>query len=205
RRPVPSAAPHAVDVHLERGDREPDHAVELVEHSGTNPLRDLGELEPVLDDDAQLYHETVRAQIDVDAFPDPPRHEAREPAPPCQRDHAVALGGRGADDLRDRVGRDGDAAALGRGDHERLALHRREPTTLDGLLDLAGFEAARADVRTGRATVEQHADALEVRVEAALRRDHGMAPAVAETRLLPADGADLRHERPRSVAVSAPQ
>ena len=40
---------------------------------------------------------------------------------------------------------------------------------------------------------------LEVRVEAALRGDHGVASVVTETRLLPADGADLGH-RPGSVA-----
>src|SRR5207248_8588975 len=67
---------------------------------------------------------------------------------------------------------------------------------LDGLLDLAGLEAARADVRTLRLAVQDHPHALKVRVEAPLRRDHRMAPMVAEAGLFPADRADLGHRRP---------
>src|SRR5690242_612574 len=58
---------------------------------------------------------------------------------------------------------------------------------LDGLLDLAGLEAARADIGTLRLAVQDHPHALEVRVEAPLRRDHRMAPMVAETGLFPTD------------------
>jgi hypothetical protein len=67
--------------------------------------------------------------------------------------------------------------------------------SLDGFDDLAGLEAARADVRPLRLALEQDADALEVRVEAAPRGDHRMAPVVAETGLLPTDCADLGHRR----------
>src|SRR5436305_15159240 len=70
---------------------------------------------------------------------------------------------------------------------------RLMPRRLDGLLDLAGFEAARADVGARGLALEQDADALEVRVEAALRGDHRMAPVVTEAGLLPANGADLGH------------
>ena len=45
----------------------------------------------MLDDDAQLDDEPVRAQVDVDALLDPPRHEPREPSAPGERDDAVAL------------------------------------------------------------------------------------------------------------------
>src|SRR6059058_2651642 len=64
---------------------------------------------------------------------------------------------------------------------------------LDGLLDLAGLEALRADVGPLGLALQQHADALEVRVEAPLGRHHRVAPVVAEARLLPADCADLGH------------
>jgi hypothetical protein len=68
---------------------------------------------------------------------------------------------------------------------------------LERLLDLAGLEAARADVRPHRLPGDQYADALEVRLEAPLRRDHRVAPVVTEARLLATDCADLRHRRPR--------
>ncbi len=59
--------------------------------------------------------------------------------------------------------------------------------------DFPGLQAPGADVSALRAAVEQHADALEVRIEASLRRHHRVAPVVPEGRLLPADGADLGH------------
>src|SRR5689334_21825802 len=77
-----------------------------------------------------------------------------------------------------------------------MAGGRRE---LNRLGDLAALEAACADVGARRLPVEHDADALQVRVEAALRGDHRVAPVVTEARLLPADGANLGH-RPRSVA-----
>src|SRR3954462_3487450 len=77
---------------------------------------------------------------------------------------------------------------------------------LDGLLDLAGLEAARADVRARRLPAEQDADALEVRVEAAPGRHHRVAPAVPEGRLLPANCAYLRHGRGSvAEALSRPE
>src|SRR5207249_4515974 len=48
-------------------------------------------------------------------------------------------------------------------------------------------------VRARRRAADHDPDALQVRVEAALRRHHRVAPVLAEPRLLPADGADLRH------------
>src|SRR5437868_9953467 len=74
---------------------------------------------------------------------------------------------------------------------------------LDGLLHLAGLEAAGADVRADGLAGEDHADALEVRVEAAARGHHRMAPVVPEARLLPADCADLGHRRASVAELSA--
>src|SRR6266516_4107259 len=76
---------------------------------------------------------------------------------------------------------------------------RRAAGASDGLLDLAGFETAGADVGALRLAAQEHADTLQVRVEAALGGDHRMAPVVAEAGLLAANGADLGHRR-RSVA-----
>src|SRR5205085_5037379 len=75
---------------------------------------------------------------------------------------------------------------------------------LERLLDLAGLEAARADVRARRLPGDEHADALEVRLEAPLGRHHRVAPVVAEAGLLTADRADLGHRRPRIAADTPP-
>src|SRR5207249_11060021 len=69
----------------------------------------------------------------------------------------------------------------------------------DGLLHLAALEAAGADVCPGRLALEEHADALQVGVEAALGGHHRVAPTVTEAGLLPTDCAALGH-RPGSVA-----
>ena len=66
---------------------------------------------------------------------------------------------------------------------------------LKSFLDFAGLQAARANIRPLRLPVQKHADALEVRVEAALGGDHRVAPVVAEAGLLPTDCADLGHGR----------
>src|SRR6266404_3282859 len=71
----------------------------------------------------------------------------------------------------------------------------------DGLGDFAGLETTRAHIGARRLAVDDGADVLEVRVEAPLRGDHGVAPVVPEPGLLPADGADLRHRR-ASVATT---
>ncbi len=64
-----------------------------------------------------------------------------------------------------------------------------------GFRDLAGLEAARADVLAPGSAPDVDADLLEVRVEAALRRNHGMAAAVPERRALSARVTDLCHGR----------
>src|ERR1035437_2681179 len=64
---------------------------------------------------------------------------------------------------------------------------------LDRFLDLVGLEAPRADVGTGGLALEQDPDALEIRVETPLRRDHRMAPVVTEAGFLPANDTDLGH------------
>src|SRR4051794_12967738 len=61
------------------------------------------------------------------------------------------------------------------------------------LRDLAGLQAARTDVLAPRRAVDLDPDLLQVRVEAALRGDHGVAPAVAERRALLAAVTDLCH------------
>src|SRR5437588_8787497 len=66
-------------------------------------------------------------------------------------------------------------------------------------LGLVLLQAARADVGPGLLAAQEDANPLEVRVEAALRGHHRVAPVIAEARLLSADGADLGH-RPRMVA-----
>src|SRR5581483_597441 len=81
---------------------------------------------------------------------------------------------------------------------------RRRPGTSDGLGDFAGLEAARADVGPGGLAVDDGADVLQVRVEAALCGDHRMAPVVPEARLLPANGANLRHRRGSVAATRRP-
>src|SRR5262245_60094947 len=109
---------------LERRDRQADHPLELVADARADRLGDLGELQAVLDDDAELDDEAVRADADVYALLDAPRQHAGETAAAREGDDPVALGRCRTDDLRDRVRRDRDASALGLGDHEGLALHR---------------------------------------------------------------------------------
>src|SRR5207248_7026004 len=79
---------------------------------------------------------------------------------------------------------------------------------LDGLLHLAGLQAAGADVGALRLAGEEDAHALQVRVEPPLRGDHRVAAVVPERGRLSADCANLRHSRrmvakPRGPALSA--
>src|SRR5271169_247545 len=80
-------------------------------------------------------------------------------------------------------------------DHQSAAAVAADTGDLDGLLDLPCLQAARADIRPLGLAVQDDADALQVRVEAALGGDHRVAPVITEARLLPADGADLGHRR----------
>src|SRR5581483_11826759 len=74
---------------------------------------------------------------------------------------------------------------------------------LDRFLHLAGLEAAGADVGARRHALQQHADALEVRVEAPLRRHHRVRAVMSERRLLAAADADLRHRPDRLAGPGA--
>ena len=56
----------------------------------TAPSRHLGQLEPVLDDDAKLHGEPS-PQVDVDSLLDPPWQQTREAAAPGEGDDSVAL------------------------------------------------------------------------------------------------------------------
>ena len=69
-------------------------------------------------------------------------------------------------------------------------LHRLK---LDGLQDLPGFQAARADVLAPRGALNEDADLLKVRVEAPPRSHHGVAAVVPERRALAARVTDLCH------------
>src|SRR4051794_34524476 len=64
----------------------------------------------------------------------------------------------------------------------------------DVLGDLAGLEAAGADVDPLRAAVDDRADPLDVRVPAALRAPVRVAHVHAERRVLPADLAHCCHD-----------
>src|ERR671935_157283 len=93
----------------------------------------------------------------------------------------------------------GERSAVAVASIPRFRRFARAGRLLESLLDASALQAAGADVGARRLAFQEHADALEVRVEAPLRGHHRVAPVVAEARLLPADCADLRH-RPSSVA-----
>ena len=60
-------------------------------------------------------------------------------------------------------------------------------------MHFAGLEAASADVRANGNAVLENAQLLEVRIEATLRGDHGMAAVITEGRPSAAGAADARH------------
>src|SRR4051812_8065737 len=64
----------------------------------------------------------------------------------------------------------------------------------DGLDDLAGLKAARADVDALRRLADEDPHLLQVRVEPAPRRHHRVRAAVSERGALPAAVTDLGHE-----------
>src|SRR3954467_3827920 len=64
----------------------------------------------------------------------------------------------------------------------------------DGLDDLAGLQAARADVDALRRLADEDPHLLQVRVEPAPRRHHRVRAAVSERGALPAAVTDLGHE-----------
>src|SRR3954454_18462752 len=70
----------------------------------------------------------------------------------------------------------------------------RGPPALQRLCDLAGLQAARADIDAARRLADQDPDLLEVRVEPPPRRHHRVAAAVSEGGALPAAMTHLGHE-----------
>ena len=60
-------------------------------------------------------------------------------------------------------------------------------------MHFAGLQAASADVRANGNAVLENAQLLEVRIEATLRGDHGMAAVITEGRPSAAGAADARH------------
>src|SRR6185312_4287085 len=70
---------------------------------------------------------------------------------------------------------------------------RRPHAASGGLGDLVALQAASADVGADGATVLLDPDLLQVRLEAALRRDHRVAAGLAESRLLAAAVTYLCH------------
>src|ERR1700753_1996468 len=79
---------------------------------------------------------------------------------------------------------------------------RRPHAASGGLGDLVGLQAAGADVGADRAPVLLDPDLLQVRLEAALRRDHRVAAGLAEGRFLAAAVTYLCH-RTRDGTESA--
>src|SRR3954453_23780389 len=69
----------------------------------------------------------------------------------------------------------------------------RHAPRLDGLDDLAGLEAARADIDALRRLAHEDPHLLEVRVEAAPRRHHRVGAGVSERGTLPAAVTHLGH------------
>src|SRR4051795_2548572 len=72
----------------------------------------------------------------------------------------------------------------------------RAPRALQRLRDLAGLQAARADIDAARRLADDDPDLLEVRVEPPPRRHHRVAAVVAEGGALPAAVTDLGDEEP---------
>src|SRR6516225_3545863 len=66
--------------------------------------------------------------------------------------------------------------------------------TSGGLDDFVRAEATRADAQALRAAIDDRADRLQVRIEAARRHVVRVADVAAEGRLLPADFASLGHD-----------
>src|SRR6185312_3365448 len=190
---------------------------------------DLGEVEAVLDDDVEVDGHLAAVAADLDAA----RPSAGPCELPAQGafhpDDAVALERRLRDDLRDRLARDRDppkargnrlsslhllvgpptsargCEQTGNGSGSSTTSRRTSSRRLERLLDLAGLEAARADVGARRLALDQDADALEVRLEAPLRGHHRVTPVVTEAGFLPAACADLGHRRPRiAEPISGP-
>ena len=91
----------------------PGQALDLVGDTRANGRGDLGQVEPVLDDDVQVEPEPFPRAGDGDPLRQlVARQAALEPLA-GHADDAVALGRGVADDLRDRVGRDRDPAQVG--------------------------------------------------------------------------------------------
>jgi large subunit ribosomal protein L28 len=110
-------------VDLEGRHGQPHHALELVEHSLSNRVRDLGQLQAVLDDDAYLDREPVVPELDVDPLGETAREQPGQPTLTGEGDDPVALGDGVTDDLDDRIVGDSDGPVLGRRDDELLPLH----------------------------------------------------------------------------------
>ena len=94
-----------------------------------------------------------------------------------------------ADDARIRHAR--EACRALRGHHLSGPLRQSAPGPLLGFDDLAGLEAARADVDAPRRSAVVDADALQIGIEAPPGGDHRMAAVVTECRSLGAHMTDL--------------
>src|SRR5205085_12507615 len=81
-------------------------------------------------------------------------------------------------------------------DYETLGKweERERPEGRLGLGDLAGLQAARADVRAEGSALLDDADLLQVRIEPALGGDHGVGAALTEGGTLAAGVTDTGHE-----------
>src|SRR3954453_6449946 len=90
---------------------------------------------------------------------------------------------------RTRLGSDTSATVAG----PAADSARASAAGLDGLGDLAGLEAPRADIHATRGLADEDPDLLQVRIEAPLGGAHGVAAALTESGTAPAAVANLRH------------
>src|SRR5262249_32555236 len=155
--------------------------LDLVGDAGAHHGRHLAEIDAVVDDDVELEREAVVDLAHANAAVAPAREQPERPAPTGLVDDAEGLVHRTPRDGGDGARRHRHAAVTGHAHHDRALPHDPSlvpsvggsppPVASDGLYDLAGLEAAGADVVTRGLAVEHEPDALQVRVEAALRGD----------------------------------
>ena len=123
----------AVEIHDERltssmrtstaATRQAGLPLDLVRDAVAHRRGDLGQVEPVLDDDVEIDLDAAVARLHLDAVGEAAAAGQPREAAPGHADDAVALGGDVADDLRDRLGRDGDPPEVGRAGEMGALVH----------------------------------------------------------------------------------
>jgi len=114
-------------VDVDGRDLELRGSLHLVRDTRAHGCSDLGEVQPVLDDDVDLQRQTVvTPTYDDAALGAVPLEKPERPSLPHPSYDAVALGDDIADDLRDRLRADRDATMAGLRDEMRPPFHERE-------------------------------------------------------------------------------